>query len=60
MNRYRRPFYRLTLNGEDITPRINGRLTQLTLRKSRGLDGRLAGHDARRPRRRAGSAPGCT
>lgn len=50
MNRYRRPGYRLTLNGEDITPRINGRLTQLTLRESRGLesdqlDMTLADHD---------------
>lgn len=50
MNRYRRPGYRITLNGDDITPRINGRLTQLTLRESRGLeadqlDMTLADHD---------------
>lgn len=50
MNRYRHPGYRITLNGKDITPRINGRLTRLTLRETRGMDAdqldmTLADHD---------------
>lgn len=49
--RYRRPSYRITLGGTDITPRINGRLINLTLREQRGLEAdqldiTLADHDA--------------
>lgn len=48
--RYRRPSYRLTLAGTDITPRLNGRLISLTLREQRGLEAdqldiTLADHD---------------
>lgn len=48
--RYPRPSYRITLNGNDITPRINGRLISLTLREQRGLEAdqldiTLADHD---------------
>nr|WP_300309235.1 phage late control D family protein [Halomonas sp.] len=48
--RYRRPSYRLTLAGEDITPRLNGRLIELRLREQRGLEAdqldiTLADHD---------------
>lgn len=48
--RYPRPSYRITLNGTDITPRINGRLISLTLREQRGLEAdqldiTLADHD---------------
>ncbi|SEG44235.1 contractile injection system protein, VgrG/Pvc8 family [Billgrantia desiderata] len=48
--RYRRPSYRLTLAGTDITPRLNGRLVSLTLREQRGLEAdqldiTLADHD---------------
>ncbi|EPC02422.1 late control protein D [Litchfieldella anticariensis FP35 = DSM 16096] len=48
--RYRRPSYRITLGGTDITPRINGRLINLTLREQRGLEAdqldiTLADHD---------------
>lgn len=32
------PAYRLTINGVDITPRINGRLVSLTLTDNRGLE----------------------
>lgn len=38
VNRYRRPSYRITLGGTDITPRINGRLVSLRLRTQRGLE----------------------
>ncbi|MFC4207116.1 hypothetical protein [Vreelandella malpeensis] len=38
MNRYLWPSYRLTFNGTDITPRMNGRLVRLTLREQRGLE----------------------
>ncbi len=49
-NNYRRPSYRITLSGADITPRINGRLISLTLREQRGLEADqldlvLADHD---------------
>ncbi|WP_431026170.1 contractile injection system protein, VgrG/Pvc8 family [Halomonas sp. H5] len=49
-SRYRRPGYRITLGGTDITPRVNGRLIQLRLRESRGLEADqldivLADHD---------------
>lgn len=49
-NRYRRPSYRITLGGTDITPRINGRLISLRLRTQRGLEAdqldlTLADHD---------------
>lgn len=48
--RYRRPGYRLTLAGTDITPRLNSRLVSLTLREQRGLEADqldiiLADHD---------------
>ncbi|WP_417329557.1 contractile injection system protein, VgrG/Pvc8 family [Halomonas cupida] len=48
--RYRRPSYRLTLAGEDITPRLNDRLINLRLREQRGLEAdqldiTLADHD---------------
>ncbi|SES09141.1 hypothetical protein SAMN04487958_1072 [Vreelandella subterranea] len=48
--RYPRPSYRITLNGDDITPRFNGRLINLTLREQRGLEAdqldiTLADHD---------------
>ncbi|MDR5868105.1 phage late control D family protein [Halomonas koreensis] len=48
--RYRRPGYRITLGGTDITPRVNGRLIRLTLREQRGLEADqldivLADHD---------------
>jgi phage protein D len=48
--RYPRPSYRITLDGTDITPRINGRLISLTLREQRGLEAdqldiTLADHD---------------
>ncbi|QNI03592.1 phage late control D family protein [Halomonas sp. SH5A2] len=33
-----KPSYRITLDGTDITPRINGRLISLTLREQRGLE----------------------
>ncbi|WP_280569378.1 contractile injection system protein, VgrG/Pvc8 family [Chromohalobacter sp. 296-RDG] len=36
--RYRRPSYRITLAGRDITPKIDGRLVSLTLRERRGMD----------------------
>lgn len=36
--RYRRPSYRISLGGTDITPRLNGRLISLTLREQRGLE----------------------
>lgn len=47
---YRRPSYRITLAGTDITPRLNGRLINLTLREQRGLEAdqldiTLADHD---------------
>ncbi|MDN7131763.1 phage late control D family protein [Halomonas sp. MC140] len=47
---YPRSSYRITLNGTDITPRINGRLISLTLREQRGLEAdqldiTLADHD---------------
>ncbi|WP_136067104.1 phage late control D family protein [Modicisalibacter radicis] len=47
---YRRPSYRITLGGTDITPRINGRLISLRLRSQRGLEAdqldiTLADHD---------------
>lgn len=50
MNRHPRPSYRLTLDGTDITPRLNGRLVRLTLREQRGLEAdqldiTLADHD---------------
>lgn len=49
--RYRRLGYRLTLAGEDITPRLNGRLISLRLREQRGLEAdqldiTLADHDS--------------
>lgn len=49
-NSYRRPSYRITLGGTDITPRINGRLISLRLRTQRGLEAdqldiTLADHD---------------
>lgn len=49
-NNYRRPSYRITLGGTDITPRINGRLISLMLREQRGLEADqldlvLADHD---------------
>lgn len=49
-SRYRRPGYRITLGGTDITPRVNGRLVRLTLREQRGLEADqldlvLADHD---------------
>lgn len=45
-----RPSYRITLGDQDITPRINGRLINLTLREQRGmeadqLDITLSDHD---------------
>ncbi|MEO1852726.1 contractile injection system protein, VgrG/Pvc8 family [Chromohalobacter sp.] len=48
--RYRRPSYRITLDEQDITPRINGRLIRLRLRSQRGLEAdqldlTLADHD---------------
>ncbi|WP_110687006.1 contractile injection system protein, VgrG/Pvc8 family [Salinicola aestuarinus] len=47
---YHRPGYRITLAGEDITPRINGRLVTLRVTSQRGgeadqLDLTLADHD---------------
>lgn len=50
MNAYPKPSYRITLDGTDITPRINGRLISLTLREQRGLEAdqldiTLADHD---------------
>lgn len=47
-----RPGYRITLDGRDITPGINGRLQQLTLTESRGmeadqLDLTLSDHDGK-------------
>ncbi|OHV11191.1 contractile injection system protein, VgrG/Pvc8 family [Kushneria phosphatilytica] len=47
---YRRPGYRITLAGQDITPRINGRLINLRIRSQRGqeadqLDISLTDHD---------------
>ncbi|KJD20847.1 phage late control protein [Vreelandella aquamarina] len=50
MNAYPKPSYRITLDGSDITPRINGRLISLSLREQRGLaadqlDITLADHD---------------
>ncbi len=33
-----RPSYRISLDGQDITPRINGRLLQLTLIDNRGME----------------------
>ncbi|QPL45023.1 phage late control D family protein [Halomonas sp. A40-4] len=49
-NGYPRPSYRITLGDQDITPRINGRLINLTLREQRGmeadqLDITLSDHD---------------
>jgi len=48
--RYRRPSYRITLGGTDITPKIDGRLISLRLRSQRGLEAdqldiTLADHD---------------
>ena len=50
MNAYPKPSYRITLDGTDITPRINGRLISLSLREQRGLEAdqldiTLADHD---------------
>lgn len=50
MNAYPKASYRITLDGTDITPRINGRLVSLTLREQRGLEAdqldiTLADHD---------------
>ncbi|MEG3080845.1 phage late control D family protein [Halomonas sp. 5021] len=50
LNGYPRPSYRITLGDQDITPRINGRLINLTLREQRGmeadqLDITLSDHD---------------
>nr|WP_289111254.1 phage late control D family protein [uncultured Halomonas sp.] len=50
MNAYPKPSYHITLDGTDITPRINGRLISLTLREQRGLEAdqldiTLADHD---------------
>lgn len=50
MNAYPKPSYRITLDGTDITPRINGRLISLSLREQRGLEADqldiiLADHD---------------
>ncbi|WP_219863147.1 phage late control D family protein [Vreelandella piezotolerans] len=50
MNAYPKPSYRITLDGTDITPRINGRLISLLLREQRGLEAdqldiTLADHD---------------
>lgn len=50
MNAYPKPSYRITLDGSDITPRINGRLISLSLREQRGLEAdqldiTLADHD---------------
>ncbi|WP_110678798.1 contractile injection system protein, VgrG/Pvc8 family [Salinicola sp. RZ23] len=47
-----RPDYRLSLGGEDITPRVNGRLIALSLTRQRGGDAdqltlTLADHDGR-------------
>ncbi|WP_110709228.1 contractile injection system protein, VgrG/Pvc8 family [Salinicola sp. CR57] len=51
-NGYHRPGYRITLNGQDITPRINGRLINLRITSQRGgeadqLDLSLTDHDGR-------------
>jgi len=59
--RYRRPSYRLTLAGEDITPRLNGRLIDLRLREQRGLEAdqldiTLADHDGALALPRRGAA----
>lgn len=48
--RYRRPGYRITLAGQDITPRVNGRLVRLRISSQRGgeadqLDITLTDHD---------------
>ncbi|SPJ35239.1 phage late control D family protein [Kushneria phyllosphaerae] len=47
---YRRPSYRITIAGQDITPRINGRLINLRITSQRGqeadqLDLALTDHD---------------
>lgn len=47
---YRRPGYRITIAGQDITPRINGRLINLRITSQRGqeadqLDLALTDHD---------------
>lgn len=49
---YRRPGYRITLDGQDITPRINGRLINLRITSQRSqeadqLDLTLTDHDGR-------------
>lgn len=51
-NGYHRPGYRITLGGQDITPRINGRLINLRIISQRGgeadqLDISLTDHDGR-------------
>ncbi|OLO03324.1 phage late control D family protein [Salinicola socius] len=51
-NGYHRPGYRITLDGQDITPRINGRLINLRITSQRGgeadqLDISLTDHDGR-------------
>jgi len=57
-----RPGYRIVLDGQDITPRINGRLQKLSLTDSRGdeadqLDLTLTDHDgSSRSRARASSS----
>ena len=49
-----KPSYRLVVNGQDITPKINGRLVNLTLTDERGdkadqLDVTLSDYDGRMP-----------
>ncbi|MCM2973458.1 hypothetical protein [Larsenimonas suaedae] len=49
---YHRPSYHITLAGEDITPRINGRLIDLRITSQRGqeadqLDLTLTDHDGK-------------
>ncbi len=49
---YRQPTYLLTINGKDITPKINGRLIRIALTESRGeeadqLDVELSDHDGK-------------
>ena len=49
---YRQATYQITINGQDITPKINSRLIRLSLRESRGeeadqLDVELSDHDGK-------------
>ncbi|MFG5777709.1 contractile injection system protein, VgrG/Pvc8 family [Comamonas sp. J-3] len=53
-NTYRQPTYALTINGRDITPRLNGRLIRLSLSETRGeeadqLEVELSDHDGALP-----------